>query len=74
MEQQDAWLIELDVNPVVSDAQFAGFNAAGGAVQGGYTIHHAEGYDKQFTGWFGQAAAVQSDVLGTTYVSNSWRP
>lgn len=73
VEQQDAWLIELDVNPVVSDAQFAGFNAAGGAVQGGYTIHHAEGYDKQFTGWFGQAAAVrESGVLGTTYVSNFW--
>jgi lysyl endopeptidase len=73
VEQQDVWLIELDVNPVVSDAQFAGFNAAGGAVQGGYTIHHAEGYDKQFTGWFGQAAALQeSAVLGTTYVSNFW--
>ena len=37
----------------------------------GYTIHHAEGNDKQFTGWFGQAAVVQqSDVLGTTYLSN----
>jgi len=73
VEQQDAWLIELDANPVVSDAQFAGFDASGGAVQGGYTIHHAEGYDKQYVAWFGQAAAVQeSDVLGTTYLSNFW--
>jgi hypothetical protein len=73
VEQQDAWLIRLDANPVVADAQLAGFDASGGAVQGGYTIHHAEGYDKQFTGWFGQAAAVQqSDVLGSTYVSNFW--
>ena len=48
VEQQDAWLIKLEVNPVVSDAQFAGFDASGGAVEGGYTIHHAEGYDKQF--------------------------
>jgi lysyl endopeptidase len=73
VEQQDAWLIELDVNPVVSNAQFAGFDASGGAVQGGYTIHHAEGYDKQFAEWYGQAFAVQaSGVLGTTYVSNFW--
>lgn len=73
VEQQDAWLIELDVNPVVSDAQFAGFDASGGAVQGGYTIHHAEGYDKQFAEWYGQAFAAQaSGVDGVTYVSNFW--
>ena len=73
VEQQDAWLILLDVNPVASDAQFAGFDASGGAVQGGYTIQHAEGYDKQFTAWFGQAAPVSaSGVLGTTYQSNFW--
>jgi lysyl endopeptidase len=73
VEQQDAWLIKLDASPVVSDAQFAGFDASGGAVQGGYTIQHAEGYDKQFTGWFGQAAAIrESNVLGSTYVSNFW--
>jgi lysyl endopeptidase len=73
VEQQDAWLILLDVNPIVSDAQFAGFDASGGTVQGGYTIHHAEGYDKQFTAWFGQAAAVnENDVLGSTYESNFW--
>jgi lysyl endopeptidase len=73
VEQQDAWLIELDVNPVVSDAQLTGFDASGGAVHGGYTIHHAEGYDKQFAAWFGTAAHVQgSGVLGVTYVSNFW--
>jgi hypothetical protein len=73
VEQQDVWLIELDVNPIVSDAQFAGFDASGGAVQGGYTIHHAEGNDKQFAGWFGQAAAVQaSGVLGVKYLSDFW--
>jgi plastocyanin len=73
VEQQDAWLIKLDVSPVVSDAQFAGFDATGSAIQGGYTIHHAEGNDKQFTQWFGQAALVQeSGVLSTNYVSNFW--
>jgi hypothetical protein len=71
VEQQDAWLILLDENPVVSDAQLAGFDASGGAVQGGYTVDHAEGANKQYAGWFGQAAAIQeSDVLGVTYVSN----
>jgi hypothetical protein len=58
VEQQDAWLIRLDVNPVVSDAQFAGFDASGATVNGGYTVHHAEGYDKQFVAWFGQPASV----------------
>jgi hypothetical protein len=71
VEQQDAWLIRLDATPVVADAQFAGFDASGGAVSGGYTIHHAEGFDKQFTGWTGQAAVVQdTDVLTSHYLSN----
>jgi hypothetical protein len=71
VEQQDAWLIKLDVNPVVADAQFAGFDASGGPVNDGYTIHHAEGYDKQFTSWFGQALSLQeSDAQATRYVSD----
>ncbi len=73
VEQQDAWLLLLDENPIVSDAQFAGFDASGGPVQGGYTIHHAEGADKQYAGWSGQAATVQeSGVLGVTYLSDFW--
>ena len=56
VEQEDAWLIRLDVNPVVPDAQFAGFDASGAALTGGYTIHHAEGGDKQFVAWFGTPA------------------
>jgi lysyl endopeptidase len=73
VEQQDAWLILLDVNPVVSDAQFAGFDATGGSVQGGYTIQNAEGGDKQYTGWSGTAAAVrENDILGSSYLSNFW--
>jgi lysyl endopeptidase len=71
VEQQDAWLIELDANPVVADAQFAGFDASGGAVLGGYTIHHAQARDKQFVGWLGQAYALrESAALGTAYVSS----
>ena len=73
VEQQDAWLIRLDESPVVTDAQFAGLDASGGTIQGGYTIHHALGYDKQYTTWYGAALAVQqSNVLGVSYVSNFW--
>jgi hypothetical protein len=73
VEQEDAWLIRLAATPVVADAEFAGFDASGGAVQGGYTIHHALGYDKQYTAWFGQAFALQqANVLGTTYTSHFW--
>ena len=71
VEQQDAWLIELDSNPVTADAQFAGFDASGTAVQGGYTIHHAQGRDKQFVGWSGKAFAFEErDALGSAYLSN----
>jgi hypothetical protein len=74
VEQQDAWLIELDASPVATDAQFAGFDASGGAVQGGYTIHHAEGHDKQYVGWYSQAATVQlpGSDFGVGYLSNFW--
>jgi hypothetical protein len=73
IEQQDAWLIQLNKSPLATDAQFAGFDASGNAIQGGYTIQHALAYDKQFTSWFGQALAVtQSDVLTSMYTSNFW--
>ncbi|HEX4618146.1 MAG TPA: hypothetical protein VH135_00375 [Steroidobacteraceae bacterium] len=71
VEQQDAWLIELDTPPVVADAQFAGFDASGGPVQGGYTIHQAEGSDQQLVSWFGLAYVLEEvDALGSGYVSN----
>jgi hypothetical protein len=73
VEQQDAWLIELDDSPIVSDAQFAGFDASGNTITGGYTIHHALGNSKQFTTWYGQALSVQqSGVLGVQYLSDFW--
>ncbi|HEV2704152.1 MAG TPA: hypothetical protein VGV09_21185 [Steroidobacteraceae bacterium] len=55
VEQQDAWLIQLDDSPIVSDAYFAGWNATGLTFSGGYTIHHAESNSKQYTAWFGPA-------------------
>jgi len=74
-EQQDAWLLLLAATPVVNDAYLAGFDASGGQVQGGYTIHHALSNDKQYTAWNGQAYAgsvPSGSSLGVNYVSNFW--
>jgi hypothetical protein len=73
-EQQDAWLLLLNEGPVVNDAYLAGFDATGGIIQGGYTVHHALSNDKQFTAWNGQAVAdtVPASSLPVTYVSNFW--
>ncbi|HLY53237.1 MAG TPA: hypothetical protein VKQ31_09535 [Steroidobacteraceae bacterium] len=71
VEQQDAWLIRLDDNPAVADAQFAGFDASGARFEGGYTIQQAGGLAKQFVSWFGTAFVLtEYDALGTRYVSN----
>ncbi|MGH8219720.1 MAG: hypothetical protein ACREUT_14335 [Steroidobacteraceae bacterium] len=73
VEQQDAWLVSLDDTPPVMDAYYAGFDASGGAIVGGYTVHHALAYDKQLTTWYGQAYPVQqADVANSTFVSNFW--
>ena len=71
VEQQDAWLIRLDASPVVDDAQYAGFDATGSQVSGGYSVHHALSYNKQLTRWFGTAfASSASGVLGASFVSD----
>jgi len=75
VEQQDAWLLLLSQPPAASDAYLAGFDATGGAIQGGYTIHHALSNDKQFTAWNGQAIAqtvAANTSLPVKYTSNFW--
>jgi hypothetical protein len=75
VEQQDAWLLLLSQPPAASDAYFAGFDATGGAIQGGYTIHHALSNDKQFTAWNGQAIAqtvAASTSIPVSFTSNFW--
>jgi hypothetical protein len=74
-EQQDAWLLLLDQPPAVGDAYLAGFDATGGTVQGGYTIHHALSNDKQWTAWNGQAfteSIAGNTSLPVPYTSNFW--
>lgn len=69
-EQQDVWLMELSASPVVDDAQLSGFDASGSPVVGGYSIHHALSYGKQFTRWHGTAfVQFSGSVLGTNLVS-----
>ena len=71
VEQQDAWLLKLDSVPPLDNAYYAGFDATGGAVQGGYTIHHALTIAKQFAEWFGQAFPLQqANVLHSSFTSN----
>jgi hypothetical protein len=55
VEQQDAWLIKLDVPPIANDAYYAGWDARGSSFTGGYSIHHALGNDKQYVSWYGRA-------------------
>ena len=72
VEQQDAWLIRLNESPVVSDAEYIGFDATAGVIAGGYTVQHSLGLDKQFTSWFGQALQVQIALENTNYESDFW--
>lgn len=72
VEQQDAWLIQLDSAPAASDAYFAGWDATGGTFSGGYSVHHALGYDKQYVSWYGQPIlqTIPGATLKIGYASN----
>jgi hypothetical protein len=74
VEQQDAWLIELDAPPAVDNVYYAGWDATGATFSGGYTIHHGNWLAKQFTRWFGQAVAVTRapEEYSVPYTSNLW--
>jgi hypothetical protein len=75
VEQQDTWLLLLSQPPAASDAFFAGFDATGGTILGGYTIHHALSNDKQLTAWNGTAIAqtiAANTSLSVNFTSNFW--
>ena len=68
-------MLLLSQPPAASDAYLAGFDATGGAIEGGYTIHHALSNDKQFTAWNGQAVAqivAANSSLTVSFTSNFW--
>jgi hypothetical protein len=74
VEQQDLWLIQLDTAPAASDAYYAGWDASGATVSGGYTIHYALGENQQYVEWSG--IDVLEQIPGTTlsiaYDSTFW--
>ena len=74
VEQQDAWLIRLNAAPAASDAYFAGWDATGAVFNGGYSIHHALGNNKQYVGWYGQAVyqPMARATVGVNYESTFW--
>ena len=74
VEQQDAWLIRLDGPPAANDAYYAGWDATGGVFSGGYSIHHALGYDKQLVDWYGQPTlqTFPGATLQLGYASTFW--
>ena len=74
VEQQDTWLVRLNDIPVADDAYFAGWDATGAAVVGGFTAHHALGMNRQFTRWFGQSVyqTVPGADLNVGFTSTYW--
>lgn len=73
-EQQDVWLMRLNVPLSAQRIYFAGWDATGGAFVGGYSPHHAMGRSRQYAEWFGQAAlvALSGSVLEVGYDSEYW--
>ena len=74
VEQQDAWLIKLNDFPVAADAYYAGWDATGAAFAGGYSVHHALGYNKQYVAWNGQSLLehLSASTLKLGYDSTFW--
>jgi hypothetical protein len=74
LEQQDLWLIRLDAPPAATDAYYAGWDASGATVSGGYTIHHALGEDQQYVEWSGTDVLEQipGATLNIAYASTFW--
>jgi hypothetical protein len=72
VEQQDLWLIRLTNGAGMQQPYFAGIDATGGAINGGYSAHHALSRKKQLTEWFGQALSLQmsGSSLGVPYTSD----
>lgn len=58
VEQQDAWLVRLNSSPRIANPYFAGVNASGSGILGGYSSHHALSTRLQFTAWHGNAVEV----------------
>ena len=74
VEQQDAWLIELEQAPRIAQPFFAGWDATGNVFTGGYSVHHALGGSKQYTEWFGQPILqrIPGNTVQAPYELDFW--
>jgi hypothetical protein len=74
LEQQDLWVIQLDAPPVALDAYYAGWDASGMNVNGGYSIHHALGEDQQYVQWSGNdfLEQIPGATFNIAYDSTFW--
>ena len=64
VEQMDGWLVKLASTPPLG-VYYAGWDATGASIVGGYGIHHAGANAKQFVEWFGQAVYQTATFNGT---------
>jgi lysyl endopeptidase len=74
VEQQDVWLLRLAAPPVATSAKYAGWDATGAGIVGGYSVHHARGNAQQYTRWYGQAVLLTMTPaeLGSGYTAKFW--
>lgn len=72
LEQQDLWVIRLQMSPVIPNPYFAGFDVSGATLNGGYSAHYALSTKRQLTQWYGSAVPVQLSgaQLGVGYNSD----
>jgi hypothetical protein len=74
VEQQDQWLIRLDTAPVLPSVYYAGWDASGAPLVGGYSIEDANALTQQYVTWAGPAITetVAGSTLSLGYTSVFW--
>jgi lysyl endopeptidase len=74
VEQQDEWLIRLDAQPAVTGVYYAGWDAGGTELEGGYSVEYASAQTQQYVTWAGSAITenLSAQTLGVGYASTYW--
>jgi lysyl endopeptidase len=74
VEQQDEWLIRLDTLPIYAGVYYAGWDASGAALDGGYSIDYSSAETQQYVTWAGDAITetLSGPTLGVGYSSTYW--
>jgi lysyl endopeptidase len=74
VEQQDEWLIRLDTLPTYAGVYYAGWDASGAALNGGYSIDYSSAETQQYVTWAGDAITetLSAQTLGVAFSSTYW--